>query len=494
MKRLENAFPPVPDVVRLRVETTLKEIEKMKMPIRTKPRTGLLIAMLLVLLLAGIAYASSRMGLVDALLQNQMKWNNAPSEALLQSVIPLNVSETALDVKITLTDVAYDGDGLAIGYTCENLAPGTLAMVMYESAEANGVPMESREWGYHWTPDAFWWRAVAPGLISREAPPTNPIVGHKIGEFFENPGSGEWQVQVNFLVKRFPTDVIVVDTDNYLRDMFAWSWDYEANAPTGGGAETYSALLERIRSVGIPIAEGDERNPALWIARGYTVINSNGGYYGKQQTDGMVSEYFYETETVEANNMFGATGENAPHSPLETVGRVSIAFSFDSDQAMSLVEVYEPDLTFLTDVCVLRVRKVVLSPLATTVEFDLEPLDDDWSMEAMERIYYSFGGFALADQDGTPLEDLGWGVAVPNGEQGGKGAEVLDEEETRWIVRCFCKGPGLYQRPEALRIVTTDIFSPVDMRFPNEGINGEAAEAYLRRKEAFDSAVLIPLP
>lgn len=143
MKRLENAFPPVPDNVHTRVEKTLKEIEKMKMPIQAKPRTGLLIAALLIILLAGIAYASSQLGLVDSLMQSQAKWKNSPSEALLQSVIPLNVSETLGDVRITLTDVAYDGDGLAIGYTCENLAPGTLAMVIYESAEANGIPMEA---------------------------------------------------------------------------------------------------------------------------------------------------------------------------------------------------------------------------------------------------------------------------------------------------------------------------------------------------------------
>lgn len=494
MKRLENAFPPVPDNVHTRVEKTLKEIEKMKMPIQAKPRTGLLIAALLIILLAGIAYASSQLGLVDSLMQSQAKWKNIPSEALLQSVIPLNVSETLGDVRITLTDVAYDGDGLAIGYTCENLAPGTLAMVIYESAEANGIPMESREWGYRWTPDAFWWQDIVSGLVSREPPPTNPIVEHKIGEFFEDPGSGQWQVQVNFLVKRFPSDVIVVDTDAYLRERFSWAWDHEADTIGDGAAASYAAQLERIRALGIPVAEDSERDPELWIARGYAVINSNGGYYGKYENDNSVSEYFYEEQTAEAGQMMGIHAENGPHSPLETVGRVTLTFSFDSDQAKSLVEVYEPDITFPMDVCVVRIRKVVLSPLATTVEFDLEPLGDDWSIEAIEMIFGAFGGFALTDQDGTPLEDLGWGLAVPNGEQGGYGATPVDEEETRWVLRGYCKGPGLYQRPEALRIVTTDSFSPVDPMFPGRNVSDEMIEAYLRRKEVFNNTVIIPLP
>lgn len=270
MKRLENAFSSVPDIVHNRVESTLQEVGKMNMPIRSKPRAGLLIAAVLLLLLAGIAYASSQLGLLDALLQNQR--NKEPSEALMESIIPLDVSKTVGDVKITLTGVAYDGDGLAIGYTCENLAPGTLAMVLYESAEANGKPMESREFGYRWVPDAFWWQSVAQGLVSPTPPPLNPIIENKIGEFLEDPGDGQWQVKVNFLIKRFASEVVVVDTDAYIKEAFLWAWDEGQKALSGGGATAYASRLDRIRSFGIRVAEGDERDPALWIERGYTVI------------------------------------------------------------------------------------------------------------------------------------------------------------------------------------------------------------------------------
>lgn len=493
MKRYEDAFPPVPELVHFRVEKTLEEIEKMKMPIRTKPRAGLLIAVILILLLAGIAYASSRLGLVDALLQNQMK-KNAPSEALLQSIIPLDVSETVGDVKITLNGVAYDGKGLAIGYMCENLAPGTLAMVIYESATANGKPMESREWDYYWVPDAFLWQDRAFGMVTQELPSQNPISKYKIGEFFEDPGAGEWEVKVNFIVKQFPPNVIIVDSDEMRRDSFSWAWDEAANTMIGGAAEAYEARLERIQSFGIPVAPEDERDPDLWVARGYSVINSNGYYYGARKLEGNDTPYFSESQTVEGEQLMGMISEDTPHSPLVEVGIATLTFTFDADQAQSLVEVYEPDLSFPMDVCNVRINRVILSPLKTSVEFDLEPLGDDWSVDAIDKIFDSFGGFTLTDQNGTPLAELGWGLAVPNGEQGGHGAMPLNEEETRWVIRGFCNGPGLYQKPEALRMVTTDTFSPVDDRFRHKTITDADVEAYLRRKEVFDSTVLIPIP
>ncbi len=492
--RLEDAFAPVPEIVHARVENTLKEIEDMKTPVRGKPRAGLLIAAIVLLALMGIAYASSQLGLLDSLLSYT---HNEPSEALMESIVPVNVSETLGGVKITVTDVAYDGDGFALGYTCENLEPGTLALVFYEGTEANGVPLVNWEWGFDWVPNVFQWPMTAEGMAPRPLKPINPITGYRVSTFPEDPGNnGKWTVNVSFVVKRAKSTPIVVDPDEYIAMSNNWAWDSETNSLTGSAVDDYAARLTRIREWGIQVAEGDERDPEMWEERGYTVLTSGGMYYKKGFTNGYGQDYYTEGDTLDSYALMGnARDENAPRSPLEAVGRVTLTFEFDAAAAMALVETYEPDLVFPLDTANVRINRVVLSPLATMVEMDIEPLGDDWSEEAVNKLDFA-ANYELTDGDGNPLEDQGWGMAAPYGEIVRTDVVPLDEARTRWVIRCTFRGPGLYERPEAIRIVMNDRTRKMLTTSPSgESVfTPEQEEAFQRRMEKFNETVIIPLP
>jgi len=311
-----------------------------------KKKTSMILVFVLVLIAdVAFVYASVRFGLLDALRMGAVK---APSETVMESLIPLDISETQGDVRITLTDVAYDGNDFYIGYNYENLAPETLAMVICESIEANSKRVDIGEWvsgRFCTVPDVFGGLITPPEYQTWTPLSLNPVVNYVEGELIENPGPGEWQVKVTFLIKRFPAKTIVVDTDTYIKETYGWAWDEEADALSREAPGMYEgefffldavaahdARLEQVRSFGISVADEDERDPEMWKKRGYLVINSNGGYYGECDQETFPTGYFEEFETVEGREMYNLYVEDAPNSPLEEVGRITLEFTLNSDQ------------------------------------------------------------------------------------------------------------------------------------------------------------------
>lgn len=483
--RLQDAFTPVPDTVHMRVETTLEEIETMKHIPKAKARLSVALALLIVLLLAGITYASSQLGLLDFLLREDRE----PSAQLLESVIPLKKTKTVDNVKITLTGAAYDGSALVIGWTIENLAPETLAMVVYEGTTVNGIPLADDTIS-SWLPNIFQWYGDEPSaLLDSGTAAGFTRLWYTPGEIAaaERPEEGKWDIQVDFSIQRAPKDYVVVDSQEVFDYVNGYGGDEASHQYM---RDLHQGVLDRIAAYGLEIDESGALDPLPWMEDGYTVIDSNGAQF----KSGVYTHTFDRDWAPESHEMDLFDPSYPDTSPVET-GHATLSFSMDSVQAQSLVEIIEPDLAYTLEDCIVRIRKVTLSPLSTTVDFTLEPLDDDWSHEAVSAIHRSYGLFRLTDGEGRPLEELGWGFAIPDGSMGGVSTTPLDEAETRWIVEGRVSGMGLYERPEALRIWTTEMFSPVDaFTTRNDPLDEATAAEHRRRLETFSETVVIPLP
>ena len=126
---LTNAFPPTPESCR----------QALALPSTTRTRhirlRVCLSLLLCAVLLGGIACAASGYGVFRFLLGNAQ-----PGDALRSLSQTLGQSATADHIRITLTDLIYDGRSLALSYDVENLLPAQGAMVRLEGLTLNGQP------------------------------------------------------------------------------------------------------------------------------------------------------------------------------------------------------------------------------------------------------------------------------------------------------------------------------------------------------------------
>ncbi len=137
MKRLplENAYPPVPDVVHDRIEHTLKEIEHMNVYKKTRPVLRVVLVLAVVVLLLGAAYAATQTKILDFLFQ----YTDGESNEMLESMaVPLNIVGEDDDIRLTITGALVDNQYVSLTYLIENLKPERDAIIDLANFTANG--------------------------------------------------------------------------------------------------------------------------------------------------------------------------------------------------------------------------------------------------------------------------------------------------------------------------------------------------------------------
>ena len=123
MRKLENAFTPVPSAVDACVDKALQEAQSMKIKHR-KSMVAIVLAITLTLAGIGGAIAAG-----SGVLERLFAIGDTPNQDQLQMVHPVGSTWQAGDVRITLDENIYDGSLLALGLTVDAPKP------VYLSAE-----------------------------------------------------------------------------------------------------------------------------------------------------------------------------------------------------------------------------------------------------------------------------------------------------------------------------------------------------------------------
>ena len=110
--RFDDAFSPVPELVHERFQKALREKNQMKISKTKRSAAVLAVALAIVLALAGVAYAATKLGILDYLVGGEDK----ASDNLKQSVQPIAVSATGDGIRVNLTGAVYDGDRLSLSF------------------------------------------------------------------------------------------------------------------------------------------------------------------------------------------------------------------------------------------------------------------------------------------------------------------------------------------------------------------------------------------
>lgn len=139
MKKIDyaGAVPPMPEHFLKTIEHTLKEAETMRLRKRAKLTASLAVALTAALLLAGIAYAAARSGLIGRIFTR-----SAPSSEAREMVRPVNQTATGERFAFTVNDYLIDGSDLYVDWTVQSLTDEDLMLVaspMQASLEMGGL-------------------------------------------------------------------------------------------------------------------------------------------------------------------------------------------------------------------------------------------------------------------------------------------------------------------------------------------------------------------
>lgn len=105
----DKAFTDVPPVVHTRVLKALQEVKTVK---KAKPAAALVLAAVLILALAGAAYAAVQSGVLRYLFGDTQ-----PTREQQQMVQPVSMTHESDGITTTLTDLVFDGRELSFGLT-----------------------------------------------------------------------------------------------------------------------------------------------------------------------------------------------------------------------------------------------------------------------------------------------------------------------------------------------------------------------------------------
>lgn len=103
----DKAFTDVPPMVHARVLGALQEVKTVK---KAKPVAALVLAAVLILTLAGAAYAAVQSGVL-----NYLFGNTQPTPEQQQMVQPVSITHESDGITTTLTDLVFDGRELSFG-------------------------------------------------------------------------------------------------------------------------------------------------------------------------------------------------------------------------------------------------------------------------------------------------------------------------------------------------------------------------------------------
>ncbi len=383
MKHLQNAFPPVPDSVHETLEKALKEKETMKNIQKMRPVFALSIALALVLMLAGAAYAVTQTGVLQYLVSGDA------TQELQSSVQAVTATATQDNIKIDLSGVIYDGKRLALGISAENLNPDALAMLTLNAVYLNGDPVsiEFQSFAGQWLPSVFAVEDAADALLSR-----NPVNGGMLSAALGSTYDGVIRGEAVFTVTRPLNDKIVV------LDPVMW-YDYsKAYADSPDMAADYQARYDAIAQSGAEIADAFScryQNAEAYWDEGYTVVNADGEFWADID-EGLSFDDASESAGESADD------DQTPISGdrMKKTATITVSFTIDTDASESLgqmITMQDIELSFGT----VHFDSVFVSPLSTIVLMHVYPKET--TENALSVLANQFTAPQLTDAAGNEL-------------------------------------------------------------------------------------------
>lgn len=120
MRRIKDAFTPVPEETLARVEDTLLHLPRKeeRNVSHGRPRMAIALALVLVLTLCGGAIAAERLGVLNFLF-----WSDTPTAEQLKLVQDVSLTQETEMATITVTDAVFDGQQLSIGLVFDTDRP-----------------------------------------------------------------------------------------------------------------------------------------------------------------------------------------------------------------------------------------------------------------------------------------------------------------------------------------------------------------------------------
>lgn len=401
--RFDDAFSPVPELVHERFQKALREKNQMKISKTKRSAAVLAVALAIVLALAGVAYAATKLGILDYLVGGEDK----ASDNLKQSVQPIAVSATGDGIRVNLTGAVYDGDRLSLSFDMESLTPKELAMVTLDTVTLNGdqVNLNFSSANEQWLPSVF--------NIDEETISRNPVYGGMLSDQLEKKYSGSIQGEATFIVTR-PTNGKIV-----ILDPMMW-YDYPAAIEDAGTRKDYENRKQAIQGTQVEIAGifdlGECLDIQRWFDSGYTMLNADGGFL----LDSSLYQQYRDDNfgDVAASHMIIQR-----NGQMKETAKITIPFTIDADKALETRREFTPDPVELSDYTV-HFDAVVLTPLSTIIRMNFIPNDS----ETAEAFAPSFALCELTDEKGELLKfsDMEGESNGYNEDEDGKSVYVIE--------------------------------------------------------------------
>lgn len=372
--RLENAFRGVPPAVHARVLNTLQEVKTVK---KAKPVAALALAAVLMMALAGAAYAAVQSGVLDFVFQR-----SEPSREQRDMVQPVGLVHESDGIVTTVTDALLDGRELSVGLTFDSAKN---FYIITDSVTVNGAELFMNDSNIvnMWLK---WPYEENPGLVSRG------FTGTVDAEYFweEAPGSKELaqaaekrlteegiaDVRIHLTLLAPKQELAYIDT-NRLADGAAWR---QINACVAAGNTPVD------KESGYVWVDGTWLEENAWLKDGLK-RNADGGY---SWTDGEA----YAPELPAGQYPIGDAQAHIRHSNMRVLDSFEMAFTLSASAARDVT----PAKALENDDYSVVFDEVSFTPISSTFAFRIYPKG-----MSMEDVVNTFQFFEFYDENKQPV-------------------------------------------------------------------------------------------
>jgi len=234
---------------------------------KRRQMVGFSLALLLCIVWIGTAACAAPAQTFDAMLAD---FGLDASDAQVQAhCLAVDESAEALDTRIGVEGLYYDGERLLIGWKTENLEPGQPVLVLYTNVRIGGISVG--DFAYADYPVSLWW-PQAFGLSVAGDPLNGLMDAYYTEDAKDFLLEGTQEVEVSFTVKRPTKPLVVVDEDALIPYADA---DSEADR---------QSMLAAMEACGVTIAQAGELDVQAWMDKGYLPVNRGGEFLNSSGT------------------------------------------------------------------------------------------------------------------------------------------------------------------------------------------------------------------
>ncbi len=421
LKELQHAYPTLPPQCRDAMRAAAGAGLALPRGAGRKLRTGLVAAILVLLLLMAASYAAMEWGILDYLLGR----HGRPASELNASTQTVHAAGEADGIALTVTGAVYDGERLSLSWTVENKTPANLAAYDVRSisfGEEWVDPQFSRLSYDCWAPSAFG--------MEETSWPRNPVQSGMVSNPMQKALAGKQEVVLELRVSR-PTRPVVV-ADQVLLDRLAQQED-----PVLQAEARY--LADTLEGAGVKIAAGDELSAACWWEKGAMVMDAQGSVLPPETMDPDDPALWEEGGPYQMDSLMKQTGSAFIRFWLDA--DAGLAFRHDVWARKAAGGEAQEDIR-LKD-CAVRMKRLSMTPLSTHIAFQMLPLEN--TREAAETLRETYGWLEIADENGQPLDfaDMENGQGTPG---------LYQTESEQWVVEWDWTLPGANRVPKEIRL------------------------------------------